>query len=193
MIALLLSLLVTICSSYASAAVNTTNATLFDASPAQRRGAFANVSVPVTNLTTPTLRNVSNITPNATLVYKNVSQGTAESSGAFDYATALQLSFQYFAAERLGALPAGYEIPWRASAFEDDPVPGGFGDAGDWLLCHLPLAQTLALMANSVIEFPEAYTASSNLDAALDTLRTGLEFFIASRTSDVDTVVSPVS
>ena len=105
------------------------NATLFDASPSQRREAFSNVSVPVTNVSVPFLRNVTAVAPNATLVYRNDSQGGVESAGAYDYPTALGLTFRYFAAERLGALPAGNDVPWRAGSFLDDPVPGGLGDA----------------------------------------------------------------
>ena len=40
----------------------------------------------------------------------------------------------------------------------------------------------------SVIEFPEAYTATANLDAALDALRWGLDYLLASRVDDVETI-----
>lgn len=180
-----------LCLARPTAALNTTNATLYDASASERRAAFANVSVPVTNVSTPLLRNVTTIPPNATLVYPNGSQSSIESAGAFDYPTALELVFRYFAAERLGALPPGNDVPWRADSFLDDPVPGGLGDAGDFLKVNIALSQTLALSAMSVLEFPAAYTGTGSLDAALDALRWGLDFLIACRTDDVTTVVSP--
>ncbi|KAK9827011.1 hypothetical protein WJX74_003552 [Apatococcus lobatus] len=160
----------------------------FDASAAQRRAAFANVGAPVTNVSLPVLDGISSLTPNTTFVIPNASS-SVESAGAFDYRQALRLPWQYLKAERLGKLPADNGIPWRADSFLDDPVPNGLADAGDFLVCNFPLGQSLTLLGLSLVEFGEGYAAAGATADALDALRWGLDFLVASRVSDTETVV----
>ena len=35
----------------------------------------------------------------------------------YDYGQVMGMSFDYYAAERVGHLPANYSVPWRSSAF----------------------------------------------------------------------------
>ena len=160
----------------------------FDASAAQRRAAFTNVGAPATSVRLPFLSNVSSLQPNTTFLIPNTTAGT-ESAGNFDYRLALTLPWKYMKAERLGKLPADNDIPWRADAFLQDPVPNGLGDAGDFLVCQFPLGQSLTLLALSIIEFGAGHANAGSTADALDALRWGADLLIASRMSDVDTVV----
>lgn len=56
------------------------------------------------------------------------------------------------------------------------------------MLCNFPLGQSLTLLGLSVVEFGEGYAAAGATADALDALRWGLDFLVASRTSDVETV-----
>ncbi len=160
----------------------------YDASAAQRRAAFSNVGAPVGNISVPLLHNVSALRPNTTFVPPNDTDTRVESAGAFDYSLALTLPWKYLKAERLGKLPADDGIAWRADSFLGDPVPRGYADAGDFLLCPFPLGQSMTLLALSIVEFGSGYAAAGATADALDALRWGLDFLVACRTSDVETV-----
>lgn len=166
-----------------------TSAYMFDATPTQRADALQNLGAPITNISVPELTNIMRLHPNATLTLPNDTGSKIESLGMYDYSVALTLPWKYLRAERLGKLPTSNGIAWRADAFVDDPVLGGYADAGDFLVCVMPLSQSLTLISLSLKEFGEGYAAASATSDALDALRWGLDFLVRCRTSDIETVI----
>ena len=59
---------------------------------------------------------------------------------------------------------------------------------GDFLCCNFPLSQSLTLLGLSIVEFGAGYAAAGATADALDALRWGVDFLVASRISDVETV-----
>ncbi|PSC71377.1 Endoglucanase A [Micractinium conductrix] len=89
-------------------------------------------------------------------------------------------------AQRSGKLSGAVAnpIPWRSDSHLNDPVVGGFYDAGDTLKLQFPLATSLAFLAWGALEFPQGYAAAGATEAALDNLRWGAAFLMACHPSD---------
>ena len=89
----------------------------------------------------------------------------------YDYGSIMNMSYRFYDAERVGALPANYTIPWRGSAFLQERGPkaegfgnmtGGFmtgGNAGT-LKMTIPAAFTMTMLAWGMLEFPQVDTFS---------------------------------
>lgn len=75
-------------------------------------------------------------------------------------------------------------MPWRHSSHIDDPVPGGFHDAGDHLKLNFPLATSTALLAWGLLDFPAGYAAAGQAGAALATLRWAADYLMACHTAE---------
>ena len=85
----------------------------------------------------------------------------------YDYGQLMGMSYNFYAAERVGPLPGNYPIPWRGSAYLQEAntkvagftnMTGGFmtgGNAGT-LKMTIPTAFTLSMLAWGMLEFPEA-------------------------------------
>ena len=85
----------------------------------------------------------------------------------YEYGQLMGMSYKFYAAERVGPLPANYTIPWRGSAYLQEGntkvagftnMTGGFmtgGNAGT-LKMTIPTAFTLSMLAWGMLEFPEA-------------------------------------
>ena len=85
----------------------------------------------------------------------------------YDYGQLMGMSYKFYAAERVGPMPANYTIPWRGSAYLQEAntkvagftnMTGGFmtgGNAGT-LKMTIPTAFTLSMLAWGMLEFPEA-------------------------------------
>ena len=79
--------------------------------------------------------------------------GEASSAGDYDYAEVLDLSLQFYEAQRSGPLPADNRVPWRGDSFLQDAVPGGYHDAGDLVKFGFPMAATITVLAWGGINF----------------------------------------
>ncbi|KAL3699271.1 hypothetical protein R1sor_017293 [Riccia sorocarpa] len=107
-----------------------------------------------------------------------------QKSLAQDYAQALDLSFQYFEAQRSGPLPSNQRVTWRAdSALEDGKAQGidlvgGYFDAGDNVKFQFPMAYTITTLAWGVIEYRSQLEQLGQLQYALDAIKWGTDYFI---------------
>ncbi|KAL3699707.1 hypothetical protein R1sor_017729 [Riccia sorocarpa] len=103
---------------------------------------------------------------------------------AHDYAQALDLSFQYFEAQRSGPLPSNQRATWRAdSGLEDGKdqgidLVGGYYDAGDNVKFQFPMAYTITTLAWGVIEYRSQLDQLGQLQYALDAVKWGTDYFI---------------
>ncbi|KAL2652178.1 hypothetical protein R1flu_020306 [Riccia fluitans] len=107
-----------------------------------------------------------------------------QESLAHDYAQALDLTFQYFEAQRSGPLPWDQRTTWRAdSGLEDGKAQGvdlvgGYYDAGDNVKFQFPMAFTITTMAWGVIEYRSQLEELGQLQHALDAVKWGTDYFI---------------
>ncbi|KAL3681991.1 hypothetical protein R1sor_000013 [Riccia sorocarpa] len=107
-----------------------------------------------------------------------------QKSLAQDYAQALELSFQYFEAQRSGPLPSNQRVTWRAnSALQDGKaqgidLAGGYYDAGDNVKFQFPMAYTITTLAWGVIEYRSQLEQLGQLQYALDAGKWGTDYFI---------------
>merc|ERR1711872_145896 len=76
----------------------------------------------------------------------------------YDYGEAIDLSLQFYEAQRSGKLPSDNRVPWRGDSALDDAVPGGYYDAGDLVKFGFPMAATVTDLAG---ETASALAASS--------------------------------
>ena len=104
----------------------------------------------------------------------------AAARAQYDYGQVLGYSYDFYNAERLGAVAANSTAPWRGPAllYERGPAALGFGPslAGGWetggqagaLKLTLPTAFTVAMLAWGLLEFPEARAAPAHPSAVGD-------------------------
>merc|ERR1719282_1141619 len=79
------------------------------------------------------------------------------SVATYDYVEVLDLSLQFYEAQRSGPLPADNRVPWRGDSFLQDQVPGGYHDAGDLVKFGFPMAASVTVLAWGGISFLEGY------------------------------------
>ena len=102
----------------------------------------------------------------------------------FNYGEALQKSILFYEAQRSGPLPASNRIDWRGDSglrdgeAEGVDLTGGWHDAGDHVKFGFPMASSATLLAWGVLEYPEGYRRSGQLDAILDNLRWVNDYFL---------------
>jgi hypothetical protein len=101
-------------------------------------------------------------------------------SGAQKYATALKLSALFYAAQRSGKLPADNPIPWRGDSHLDDPVVGGWYDAGNFIKTNFPLGTSVSFLNWAMLTFPKAFTSTGLYNTYLDTIRVALDYLLLS-------------
>ncbi|KAL4420827.1 hypothetical protein ABPG75_010483 [Micractinium tetrahymenae] len=108
------------------------------------------------------------------------------SGNVAEYGKVLGMSWQFMYAQRSGRLSEAPSnpIPWRSDDHLDDPVVGGFFDAGDHLKLNFPLATSLTFLAWGALEFPAAYATTGQTQAALENLRWGADYLMACHPSD---------
>lgn len=60
----------------------------------------------------------------------SAADGYGAAVAQYDYSSIMGMSYRFYDAERVGALPANYSIPWRGPAFlqEVGPKAQGFGN-----------------------------------------------------------------
>ena len=98
--------------------------------------------------------------------------------GRKDYKKVLKLSWEFFKAQRSGEIPKDYSVSWRKSSHEDDPVPGGWYDAGDYLKLNYPLAYSVAMIAWGMAEFKNGYIDSGVYCSSKEALRHAVTYLM---------------
>jgi len=106
----------------------------------------------------------------------------------YDYAEVIDLSLQFYEAQRSGPLPSDNRVPWRGDSGLDDAVPGGYHDAGDLVKFGFPAAYTITVLAWGGINFKDGYDAAGLTQRHAEALKWGTDYFIGCHTSDNELV-----
>jgi len=102
----------------------------------------------------------------------------------YDYSEVLDLSLQFYEAQRSGPLPADNRVPWRGDSDQDDAVSGGYHDAGDFVKFGFPMASTITVLAWGGISFKEGYEAAGLTQRHAEAIRWGTDYFIGCHKAD---------
>jgi len=109
-------------------------------------------------------------------------------TGAFDYAEALQDSMFFYQAQRSGQLPPDNAVDWRGDSDLADGadngvnLTGGYHDAGDLVKFGLPEAWTMNMLAWSLLDYPSGYATAGQTQTAMENLRWGDDYILAAAT-----------
>lgn len=102
----------------------------------------------------------------------------------YNYAEALQKSLFFFEAQQSGRLSPGNRVEWRGPAHTDDgkdvglDLTGGWYDAGDHWKSNHTMAFAATHLAWSLIEYPDAYKKTGQLDELTDNLKHATDYFL---------------
>jgi endoglucanase len=119
-------------------------------------------------------------------------------TGAFDYAEALQDSMFFYEAQRSGQLPPDNEVDWRGDSDLSDGsdngvnLTGGYHDAGDLVKFGLPEAWAMNMLAWGLLDYPQGYADAGQTQVALENLRWGDDYMLSAYTAP-DTFYGQVS
>ncbi len=109
-------------------------------------------------------------------------------TGAFDYAEALQDSMFFYQAQRSGQLPPDNEVAWRGDSDLSDGsdngvnLTGGYHDAGDLVKFGLPEAWSMNMLAWSLLDYPAGYASAGQTQTAMENLRWGDDYILTAAT-----------
>ncbi|WP_096087639.1 glycoside hydrolase family 9 protein [Agaribacterium haliotis] len=101
-----------------------------------------------------------------------------------NYGEALQKSIYFYEAQQGGKLPDWNRVEWRGDAVLDDgkdvgvDLSGGWFDAGDHVKFGFPMAASATTLAWGVIEYPEAYEQSGQMQHIKNNLRFVADYFM---------------
>ena len=105
---------------------------------------------------------------------KDMSTATAADS-KFNYADALDKSLYFYEVQQAGPLPDWNRVEWRTDSTMQDPVLGGWYDAGDHVKFNLPMAYSASMLAWGLYQYPDGVekaglktTYENNLEFVLD-------------------------
>lgn len=100
--------------------------------------------------------------------------------GKEKYGKVLGLSWKYYQAQRAGAIPPGYPLPWVTSSMLTDPIQPGWYNAEDTMKLNFPLSTAVSFLAWGMVEFRDAYIATGQLTTAHSTLRVAVDYLLNS-------------
>ncbi|NLT10560.1 MAG: glycoside hydrolase [Ruminococcus sp.] len=93
----------------------------------------------------------------------------------FNYADALDKSLYFYEVQQAGPLPDWNRVEWRTDSTMQDPVLGGWYDAGDHVKFNLPMAYSASMLAWGLYQYPDGVekaglktTYENNLEFVLD-------------------------
>jgi hypothetical protein len=106
-----------------------------------------------------------------------------------NYGEALQKSIYFYEAQQSGALPGWNRVEWRGDSALGDgsdvgvDLAGGWYDAGDHVKFGFPMAASATMLAWGVVDYPEAYSQSGQLQHIENNLRFVADYFVKAHTS----------
>ncbi|WP_411990818.1 glycoside hydrolase family 9 protein [Agarivorans sp. DSG3-1] len=114
---------------------------------------------------------------------------SAMSAQAANYGEALQKSIYFYEAQQSGVIPDWNRTEWRGDSALNDgsdnnvDLTGGWYDAGDHVKFGFPMASTATMLAWGVIEYPEAYSQTNQLEHIKNNLRFVADYFLKAHTA----------
>lgn len=113
----------------------------------------------------------------------------------YDLNEVLHKSILFYEAQRAGELPRSNRVLWRGDSMLRDgcdigvDLSRGWFDAGDHVKFTFPAAFTTTMLVWSIIDYPDAYEASGELNNALDQVKWGLDWLLKAQISPTELVV----
>ncbi len=110
----------------------------------------------------------------------------------YNYGEALQKSIYFYDCRQSGVLPSWNRVKWRGPSCVQDgedvgkDLTGGWYDAGDHVKFNFPMAFSATLLAWSVKEYRDAYTASGQLTHILNNIRFVTDYLIKCHTGPTE-------
>ncbi|TYK65145.1 glycoside hydrolase family 9 protein [Colwellia echini] len=121
-----------------------------------------------------------------TLNFSAVALANAETP---NYAEALQKSIYFYEAQQSGVLPEWNRTEWRGDSTVNDgsdnniDLSGGWYDAGDHVKFGFPMAASATMLAWGVVEYPQAYEQSGQMQHIKNNLRFVADYFVSAHPS----------
>lgn len=102
-----------------------------------------------------------------------------------NYGEALQKSIYFYEAQQSGVIPDWNRVEWRGDSTLDDgsdvgvDLSGGWYDAGDHVKFGFPMAASATFLAWGVVEYPEAYEQTGQMQHIKNNLRFVADYIVA--------------
>lgn len=109
----------------------------------------------------------------------NPVEAKAAASSEYNYGEALQKSMFFYQVQQCGILPEWNEVTWRADCMTNDPVPGGWFDAGDHLKFTLTNAYAAMTLGWGLLQYPEGAEAAGQTEMYKNHLEYVLDYLVA--------------
>ncbi|MFT5757970.1 MAG: endoglucanase [Alteromonadaceae bacterium] len=106
-----------------------------------------------------------------------------------NYGEALQKSIYFYEAQQSGVLPPWNRAEWRSNSTIHDgsdngiDLSGGWYDAGDHVKFGFPMAASATMLAWGVVEYPQAYQQSGQMEHIKNNLRFVADYFVSAHPS----------
>jgi PKD repeat protein len=119
----------------------------------------------------------------------NFSTMTVANDQIPNYGEALQKSIYFYEAQQSGVLPDWNRTEWRGNSTISDgsdnglDLSGGWYDAGDHVKFGFPMAASATMLAWGVVEYPEAYQQSGQMEHIKNNLRFVADYFVSAHPS----------
>lgn len=106
-------------------------------------------------------------------------EAQAAANSAYNYGEALQKSMFFYQVQQCGILPEWNEVTWRADCMVNDPVPGGWFDAGDHLKFTLTNAYSAVTLGWGLLQYPEGVETAGQTEMYRNHLEFALDYLVA--------------
>ncbi len=101
---------------------------------------------------------------------------TADAASNYNYAEIMDMSMFFYEAQQAGPLPEWNRVEWRCDSTMDDPVLGGWYDAGDHVKFNLPMAYSASMLAWGLYQYPDGLEKTDLMETYVNNLTFALDY-----------------
>ena len=96
-----------------------------------------------------------------------------------NYAELMDKSLYFYEIQQAGPLPEWNRVEWKSDSTMDDPVLGGWYDAGDHVKFNLPMAYSASMLAWGIYQYPDGVEKVGLMDTYVNNLVFALDYLAA--------------
>ena len=100
-------------------------------------------------------------------------------SSKHNYADLMDKSLYFYEIQQAGPLPEWNRVEWKSDSTMDDPVLGGWYDAGDHVKFNLPMAYSASMLAWGIYQYPKGVEDAGLMDTYVNNLVFALDYIAA--------------